>query len=218
MDPHDFVRAFLACYFGFVAVHYTSTLMAAHARTGASHADVGQRGTTQYVAHNVFHIFRAAILVLCCSRVLFPGIDQYVLPLPGYGIATVELSGAALMLGSFALISFVHGFLGPDWRSGVPQSGPLRLIETGPYSVTRNPMFIGVVMGQLGFLLAFPSVFTLVCLVIGATVVIQQTRYEESELERVFGATYRAYCERTPRWLLRPGNRSDPTEPISDKS
>jgi hypothetical protein len=38
-----FGRAVLACYFTFIAVYYTAKLLALRARTGLSHAELGDR-------------------------------------------------------------------------------------------------------------------------------------------------------------------------------
>jgi protein-S-isoprenylcysteine O-methyltransferase Ste14 len=48
-----------------------------------------------------------------------------------------------------------------------------------------------------------PSVFALVCLISGLVAVIIQSRFEESELTKRFGASYLAYLAITPGWLPR---------------
>ena len=66
-------------------------------------------------------------------------------------------------------------------------------------------MFLGVLISQIGFFLALPSVFSLICLVAGIVAVIAQARFEEKELARRFGAPYLAYLALTPGWLPRRG-------------
>jgi protein-S-isoprenylcysteine O-methyltransferase Ste14 len=75
------------------------------------------------------------------------------------------------------------------------------LLTGGPYNRSRNPVFIAVMLGQFGFFLALPSVFSLVCLIAGVTVLIRQARVEERALADFFGDTYEAYRRRVPRWL-----------------
>ena len=76
------------------------------------------------------------------------------------------------------------------------------LAAGGPYSVVRNPLYIGNFLGASGFgfaveqpllALALGAVFAL-----GYPAVIAQ---EEANLTRIFGDRYREYCARVPRWL-----------------
>lgn len=78
------------------------------------------------------------------------------------------------------------------------------LVVEGPFSYSRNPMYLGMVAILLGtgFLLG-----TLVPLfVIPAFVVLIRTRFihaEERALERTFGQEYLDYRRRVARWLGR---------------
>lgn len=90
-----------------------------------------------------------------------------------------------------------------DWRSGIDEVRPGRLITEGPFAWSRNPIALLVQTAQLGLFLSLPSVFTLVCLVVGVWVMQSQVRLEEADLERRLGDAYRAYKARTPRWLGR---------------
>jgi protein-S-isoprenylcysteine O-methyltransferase Ste14 len=55
--------------------------------------------------------------------------------------------------------------------------------------------------GQLGFFLALPSVFSLVCLVAGVLVITRQAKEEEKALAQRFGQDYEAYRAKVPRWF-----------------
>jgi protein-S-isoprenylcysteine O-methyltransferase Ste14 len=76
----------------------------------------------------------------------------------------------------------------------------------GPYSVTRNPLYVG------SFFLALSVVFFLKSLLLLAVIVIMGAVYltgvirgEERFLEEKFGERFREYCRRTPRFLPNPG-------------
>jgi protein-S-isoprenylcysteine O-methyltransferase Ste14 len=87
--------------------------------------------------------------------------------------------------------------------SNVPTSLPTTTIaETGPYRFTRNPIYLGMVLGLIGLAIAFNSLWLLMALVPFALVI----RYgvitrEEAYLERKFGDVYRRYHTRVRRWL-----------------
>ena len=115
----------------------------------------------------------------------------------------VLLLGDGLMLVAFSAVVLVHFQMGDDWRSGTRDGDHTQLITTGLFAYSRNPMMLGVLLAQLGFFLALPSAFTLVCLIVGVSAVVAQVRVEERLLSDRFGEFYEAYKARTPRWLLR---------------
>jgi protein-S-isoprenylcysteine O-methyltransferase Ste14 len=82
-------------------------------------------------------------------------------------------------------------------RSG--RTGPL--VDTGPFALVRNPLYIGNVGIWLGFTLSAglvwlaPAVFLLLALEYHAIV-----RWEETLLADRMGAAYRRYLRDVPRW------------------
>lgn len=76
------------------------------------------------------------------------------------------------------------------------------LVTSGPYSVTRNPLYFASILGAVGIglqtgMLTFAVIGGLVTWAIFAWVV----RREERFLSATFGPDYAAYCARTPRFL-----------------
>lgn len=88
-------------------------------------------------------------------------------------------------------------------RTGiVPFSEATVLVTSGPYGYTRNPMYLGMAIVLAGCALALGSVSPF--LVIPAFLALITERFivrEEALLEAKFGAAYRNYAARVPRWL-----------------
>lgn len=87
--------------------------------------------------------------------------------------------------------------------SKVPTNMPTTsIVDTGPYRFTRNPIYVGMMLGLVGLAIAFDSLWLLVTLVPFALVIRHGvvTR-EEAYLERKFGDVYRCYSARVRRWL-----------------
>jgi len=80
-------------------------------------------------------------------------------------------------------------------------SRPSTLIRRGPYSVSRNPMYVGWTLVSLGFALATRSAWLAASLpaLIGAT--HREVLREELRLERAFGRDYVEYRNRVRRYL-----------------
>ena len=118
---------------------------------------------------------------------------------------------AALPAGWFGAMVFVVALALLAWAvatmtragSNVPTNLPsTTIVDTGPYRFTRNPIYLGMVLGLIGLAIAFNSLWLLMTLVPFALVI----RYgviarEEAYLERKFGDVYRRYCAQVRRWL-----------------
>lgn len=73
---------------------------------------------------------------------------------------------------------------------------------TGPYRLLRHPMYAAYVVGQLGFLYAFPSAWNASVLAVWA--IAQVLRIEAEERLLRGSPVYRAYADKV-RWRLLPG-------------
>jgi len=198
------IRVFLGCYFLSVAVLYGARLSGIRLRSGRNSVRRGRRGSANYWHQAVFAAFRAAILVICIARIVQPSLDSWLGVVPVLSdLAVLNLFGAGAMLASLGWIEFCYAFMGASWASGTDAAHLSRsdLVTTGPYAVSRNPIFLGVLAGQAGFFLALPSVFTLTCLAVGIAVIYRQSRIEETALSTQFGSSYDAYRRRVPKWL-----------------
>lgn len=86
---------------------------------------------------------------------------------------------------------------GPD---GFAQP-PVRLVTTGPYALSRNPMYLGHLLFLAGLALATGSRIAAAGLVWQAYRLGDRVAVDEERLERIFGDEYRDYVRRVPRWL-----------------
>jgi protein-S-isoprenylcysteine O-methyltransferase Ste14 len=78
------------------------------------------------------------------------------------------------------------------------------LSAIGPYSVVRNPLYVGNFFGIVGFGLALGLPLLALCLAIAFGVlypaVVEQ---EEERLRGLFGKAFEDYCSVVPRWIPR---------------
>ena len=85
-------------------------------------------------------------------------------------------------------------------------SGHLRkdeeLATTGPYAVTRNPLYLGSAFLAAGFIIAGHSAWAgLIVGIYFAVFYYAVIRNEEADLRKRFGATFHEYAARTPLFL-----------------
>lgn len=84
----------------------------------------------------------------------------------------------------------------------LPHRAATSLVTEGPYSFSRNPIYIAHVTLTLGLglLLAAPFILTLAPL-LALSLQKLSIEPEERHLQAKFGEDYRVYMAQTPRWL-----------------
>lgn len=195
----NWIAWFLAAYFTFVAGFYACRLLFDKSRNRLlHHGDIGSR---QWWGHLSFRIFRILIWGICVTRAFRPAVDNYILVFSGLIALWLQVIGAVLLVLGFLTAVVGHNNLGEAWRSGIDPRGPARLVTNRLYAWSRNPMYLGVLTAQIGFFLALPSLFTLVCLVAGFMSVFSQVRLEEAHLKGKFPLDYENYSANVSRWL-----------------
>ena len=83
---------------------------------------------------------------------------------------------------------------------------PSFLMIRGPYSITRNPMYVAELGLWLGWTLFFGSLGVFIGWMMLLSVVLAIVPREERGLEAAFGQAYLQYKSRVPRWLGKTGH------------
>jgi protein-S-isoprenylcysteine O-methyltransferase Ste14 len=102
--------------------------------------------------------------------------------------------GLCLLL--LSLVSF-----GTSFRIGIDTDRPDKLVTSGLFALTRNPIYVAFGFVLLGEFLIFSNGIMLIYLIAGIGLFHRQVLLEESYLSRHYGPEYRAYCARVRRYL-----------------
>lgn len=84
----------------------------------------------------------------------------------------------------------------------LPGGSTLVVLDSGPFGVSRNPLYVGLLALAAGLAMLVASFWALVLLPVGfALVWWGAVRPEEQYLRAKFGPAYADYCGRVRRWL-----------------
>ncbi len=139
-------------------------------------------------------IAAAAVLVGLGLRLLWPA---PLWPWPHRWVPLAACSAGVLLLAPAAALTMARA------RTAiVPHHRTTALVTSGPFRLTRNPLYLSLGLLLAGVAVAVNSLALALAIIPWAAVmrwgVIGR---EERYLEAKFGDDYRAYCRRVRRWL-----------------
>ncbi len=156
------------------------------------------------IGGTLFLVVIPGVLILA-SRWLDHHVGLQLVPIPGLRIALaliLALTGLAFAFWS-GVVQYIVGQGGPLEVADVAVSPQTqRLVVTGPYRYTRNPMLFGAVTLYLGIAVYLSSLVALALVVLWAAFMLSVVvPSEERRLLRDFGSEYEAYRCRVSRFI-----------------
>lgn len=144
----------------------------------------------QHFAHHRIAWSRGVLVLL----ILLVALGSPPKVLQGWPAEISELLGFSLLVAATLWRIWCLVFIGGT-KNG-------ELAAAGPYSVVRNPLYVGNFLGVVGFGFAIEQPHVALGLgllfCIGYAAVVER---EEADLTRLFGERYRGYCASVPRWI-----------------
>jgi len=138
--------------------------------------------------------FLAALIAMVCLHYLLPGAQLFGSPIRYLGALPV-VAGLGFMLWAAFLFRRAGTTIKPFQESSA-------LIVTGPYRVSRNPIYLAMVIILLGVGILLGSAVPFVAIPLFAVLIARRViRWEEFALKRTFGQAYRDYGTKVRRWL-----------------
>ncbi len=113
---------------------------------------------------------------------------------PGwFGVVFCALAPLGVIL---TLVSF-----GDSFRVGIDQRQPDKLVTTGLFAYSRNPIYVCFLFFVFGLLLIYGNIAIAVALVAFAAVIHRQVLREEVFLKTHYGTEYERYCQQVRRYF-----------------
>jgi len=147
---------------------------------------------SQQVLH---HLMSAGAGLLMIWPVAHPGwLGRPLLPRTD----AIVFGGVAVLAVSMAFTLWARVGLGRNWSATVTIKEDHRLIRTGPYALTRHPIYTGLIACMAGTGLALGEIRHLLAVGLFALAYWHKSRLEEAGLLQEFGDEYRRYQREVP--------------------
>ena len=137
--------------------------------------------------------------VLCFS--FSDKLYYYMIPISYLNFSAFKIIGLILIHSSLIWIGIAQYQMSNSWRIGIDEKNKTELVTKGIFSVSRNPIFLGMIISVLGLFMIVPTALSF-CLLITTYFIIQiQIRLEEEFLEKQHSQTYINYKLKTKRLI-----------------
>ena len=170
-------------------------------RTGVNPVTFRSGETAHDYIGRLFKMTLAALFGVTGIYAFVPHLYHYLLPVFWLQLEIAQYFGAALLIVSFVWTVFAQVQMGNSWRIGIDEENRPALVSTGVFSLSRNPIFLGMLGTLLGIFLIAPNAFTLLICSLGFVLIQIQVRLEEEFLEKTHDADYDKFRRVVRRWL-----------------
>jgi protein-S-isoprenylcysteine O-methyltransferase Ste14 len=133
---------------------------------------------------------------------LFPQVYQYLIPVKWLETPILKYIGFILIHLALLWIVLAQVQMSNSWRVGIDLTTKTELKTKGLFSVSRNPVFLGMLITLAGIFLILPNAISLFVLVASTWIFQIQVRFEEEYLAKRHGKVYVEYCKKVGRWIL----------------
>ena len=149
----------------------------------------------------IFKLLFALIVAVVLVYSFWPSVYLYLMPIDWLEYSWLRWLGISLLLLSLVWTVVAQAQMGESWRIGIDQKHRTNLVPRGVFSLSRNPIFLGMMVTLFGLFLVIPNALTLLTLALGVVLIQIQVRLEEEFLAKSHGDEYTEYRRRIRRWF-----------------
>lgn len=171
-------------------------------KTGINPITFGKEDNPHNYIGGVFKILITLLVVVFILNVFAPGFYQkFLLPISYMQNPTVFYIGLVLLHLSMFWIFIAQMQMGKSWRIGIDEKNKTEFVTKGLFSLSRNPIFLGMIVAIFAAFLLLPNLFTFFIAFAGYIIIQIQIRLEEEFLQKQFGNEYIHYKTKTRRLI-----------------
>ncbi len=193
-----FLPIYFLLFFG-LAMFWRSYI--AWKRTGINPYKLGNGDT---VHDFVGRLFRLTLIVTALIVFVFSFLEKYyewLSPITWMNSSMLMIIGIVLLVLALIWVLVAQLQMGDSWRIGIDEKSKSALVQHGLFSVSRNPIFLGMLVMLVGLLLILPTAATLTVSALGFVLIHVQVQLEEDFLAEKYGEDYRKYQMSVRRWI-----------------
>lgn len=197
-----FLRFYLPVYWiAYLAVAFALPTWRTWKQTGVNPITFGNTDT----AHNYIGFVMKLLIALLFIAVLCFSVGgqlyQYLVPVTYLQEEWLTVAGLLMIHISLIWIAIAQFQMSTSWRIGIDEENKTELKTKGLFSISRNPVFLGMIASVAGMFFIIPNAVTFFLTLTTYFIIQVQIRLEEEFLTRQHGVNYINYKSTTRRLI-----------------
>lgn len=146
--------------------------------------------------------FKLTMFGLLCYTIFYsflPDSNSYLLPIKILENQNLKYVEIGIMIVGLIWTIIAQNHMKESWRIGIDIETKTKLITTGLFGISRNPIFLGMIVSLVGLFFLTPNTWTLLFMILGYVLIQIQIRLEEDFLIEQHGNEYLEYKEKVRR-------------------
>ncbi len=148
--------------------------------------------------------FKLTLIAIFIYTVVFAALPAWhtqFLTINYFDTLTFKYAGLSILFIALVWTVIAQRHMKNSWRIGIDNETKTDLITSGLFSISRNPIFFGMILSLIGLFLTTPNSLTALFLVLGYVLIQIQIRLEEEFLTKEHGQTYLDYKQKVRRLI-----------------
>ena len=198
----DFLRIILPIYFIiYFGIAFVLKSVVVAKRIGKNPLVLPKDNSAYGLIGLYFKLTLIAMFIYVLAYAFFPTWHDNFLPIVQFNNQTVKYIGLTLLFISLVWTVIAQGHMKNSWRIGIDTDTKTELVTSGLFSVSRNPIFFGMILSLVGLFFTTPNTLTLIFLILGYVLIQIQIRLEEEFLTKEHGQAYIGYKQKVRRLI-----------------
>ncbi|MBI9066345.1 MAG: DUF1295 domain-containing protein [Salinivirgaceae bacterium] len=196
----DYYLFFFYCFF--LVFLFVIPTIKTRKKTGRNPMRFSKEDSPINYVGKIYRLISSLVFITIILNAFAPHVMTYLVPISYLEIAYFKWIGLSLMHLALVFIFVAQQNMANSWRIGIDSTNKVNLVTHGLFGISRNPIFLCVILTFVSLFLILPNVLTAIILVLGTIVIQVQIRLEEEFLLKELGEEYEKYKHAVKRWLF----------------
>ena len=149
----------------------------------------------------MFSFISVLELIVISSYAFSDNWSDFLLPLWYLEYPILQKIGYVMLLLSLVIVWVAQSQMADSWRIGIDEENKTELVTNGLFRYSRNPIFLGIMVANIGLFSVLPNAFTMLIVALSTISVNTQIRLEEEYLKKTHKNFYLDYSKKVRRWI-----------------
>ena len=170
-------------------------------QTGINPVTFGKEDTAHNYIGFIMKLLIALLFIMTLLYSVSSRLYNYLMPVWYMENQFFPITGLTIIHVDLVWIIIAQYQMSNSWRIGIDEANKTQLVTNGVFSISRNPIFLGMIATVLGLFLILPNALSFFLTLTSYFIIQIQIRLEEEFLERQHRRSYQDYKSKTRRLI-----------------